>query len=76
MKLEGSQIPLGERATPSAEVTDLQSETEGLLSPEVNNLEETALRDDLSSDHPERVIVWIVVFFLVEVAIALWRWLT
>ena len=55
----------------------MQSDKGRLFGPEVHTyLEETALRDDLSSDHPERVIVWIVAFFLLEIAIGLWWWLS
>jgi hypothetical protein len=76
------QIPLSERANQLArggEVTDigLQLVREGYSAREVHNhLEETAFRDNLPSDRSERVIVWIAAFFLVEVAIGLWWWLS
>ena len=76
------QIPLSERANQlarSGEVTDigLQLVREGYSAREVHNhLEEIAFRDNLPSDRSERVIVWIAAFFLVEVAIGLWWWLS
>jgi hypothetical protein len=75
------QIPLSERANQlarSGEVTDigLQLVREGYSTREVHNhLEETAFRDNLSSDRSERIILWIAAFFLVEIAVGLWWWL-
>ena len=68
MKLDSKRDPLRNDANQlarSAEVTDIgvRSDKGGLFGPEVpNRPKETALRDDLSSDHPERLIVWIVAF--------------
>ena len=67
-KLDSKRDPLRDDANQlarSAEVTDI-----GLRS------DKAALRNDLSSDHPERLIVWIAAFFLLEVAIGLWWWLS
>ena len=85
MKLDSKkdpQIPLGEdgnQLARNAEATDigLQSDKGRLFGPEVHtHLEETSIRHDLSSDRPERVIVWIAAFFVIKIAVALWWWLS